>query len=106
MSSISQCHKPSIGPFAGPLARTLLWFARASDAMVRGGDRLSHILEGRRVLRELARADDRMLKDIGLARSDLRNAAAEPLYRDPTELLAGRVREFRTEHRPPPARYY
>jgi uncharacterized protein YjiS (DUF1127 family) len=106
MSSISQCHKPAPGPFAGPLARALLWVARSSDVLVRAGDRLSHVLEGRRVLRELARADDRMLKDIGLARSDLRNAAAEPLYRDPTELLAGRVRELRAEHRPRPARYY
>lgn len=105
MSSISECHKPATGPIARPLARALLGLARASDVLARGGDRLSHILEGRRVLRELARADDRMLKDIGLARSDLRNAAAEPLYRDPTEILAGRVHEVRP-HRTHPARYY
>jgi hypothetical protein len=42
-------------------------------------------------LRDLANFDDRMLKDIGLNRSDLRNAAAEPVYRDPTAILAGRV---------------
>ncbi len=47
------------------------------------------------MLRELASFDDRMLRDIGLSRHDLRSAAAEPLYRDPTALLAGRVDESR-----------
>jgi hypothetical protein len=54
-----------------------------------------------------------MLKDIGLDRSDLRSAASEPLYRDPTELLAGRAGEGRTHHphrlgarRDTPSRYY
>jgi hypothetical protein len=44
-------------------------------------------------MRQLAGADDRMLKDIGLDRSDLRSASAEPLYRDPTALLASRAGE-------------
>jgi hypothetical protein len=51
-----------------------------------------------------------MLKDIGLDRSDLRNAAAEPLYRDPTAMLASRVEEARPRRYPRgrrvPARYY
>jgi hypothetical protein len=54
-----------------------------------------------------------MLKDIGLDRSDLRSAASEPLYRDPTELLAGRAGEGRTHQpyrlrsrRDTPSRYY
>lgn len=51
-----------------------------------------------------------MLKDIGLDRSDLRNAAAQPLYRDPTALLAGRIGEGRTHEphrlRERPSRYY
>jgi hypothetical protein len=42
-----------------------------------------------------------MLKDIGLDRSDLRNAASEPIYRDPTELLAGHVGEVRPRRRVP-----
>lgn len=47
----------------------------------------------------LARLDDRMLSDIGLTRSDLRDAYAEPLWRDPTSILATRARE-RRNHRP------
>ena len=45
--------------------------------------------------RMLAAMDDRMLADIGLTRSDLRDAYAEPLWRDPTDMLAGRAREKR-----------
>jgi uncharacterized protein YjiS (DUF1127 family) len=43
----------------------------------------------------LASADDRALADIGLTRSDLRDAFAEPLWRDPTSLLRSRVGERR-----------
>ena len=43
----------------------------------------------------LAGMDDRMLADIGLTRSDLRDAYAEPLWRDPTDKLADRVSEKR-----------
>lgn len=43
----------------------------------------------------LAKFDDRMLSDIGLTRSDLRDAYSEPLWRDPTYILATRARERR-----------
>jgi uncharacterized protein YjiS (DUF1127 family) len=43
----------------------------------------------------LAEMDDRMLSDIGLTRSDVRDAYAEPLWRDPTHILAARARERR-----------
>jgi uncharacterized protein YjiS (DUF1127 family) len=39
----------------------------------------------------LLRFDDRMLADIGLTRRDVREAFNEPLWRDPTDLLADRV---------------
>ena len=35
--------------------------------------------------------DDRMLADIGLTRRDVREAFNEPVWRDPTDLLADRV---------------
>ena len=35
--------------------------------------------------------DDRMLADIGLTRRDVREAFSEPIWRDPTDLLAERV---------------
>ena len=50
----------------------------------------------RRDLENLANLDDRMLADIGLTRGDLRDAAAEPLWRDPTAVLVMRRRERRT----------
>jgi hypothetical protein len=40
-----------------------------------------------------------MLKDIGLTRSDLRDAYAEPLWRDPTAVLVVRAGERRTNRR-------
>ena len=43
----------------------------------------------------LARLDDRMLADVGLTRGDVRDAAAEPLWRDPTAVLVKRSRERR-----------
>ncbi len=52
----------------------------------------------RRGVTALAGADDQALADIGLTRSDLRDAFAEPLWRDPTSLLhdrAGERRKFR-----------
>jgi uncharacterized protein YjiS (DUF1127 family) len=38
----------------------------------------------------LAALDDHMLADLGLSRSDLNDALSEPLWRDPTALLAHR----------------
>src|SRR5262249_61515372 len=48
--------------------------------------------------------DERMLADIGLTRSDVREAFNEPLWRDPTHLLADRLaRRARFVPRPPAA---
>jgi uncharacterized protein YjiS (DUF1127 family) len=44
----------------------------------------------------LAGFDDRMLADIGLTRSDVRDAFSEPLWRDPSTLLAQRAAERRS----------
>lgn len=52
----------------------------------------------RRDLQTLAGFDDRMLQDVGLTRGDLRDAIAEPLWRDPTAILVRRVRERRRSH--------
>lgn len=50
----------------------------------------------------LASFDDRMLADIGLTRGDLRDAAAELPWRDPTTVLVSRVGE-RRRARPRPS---
>jgi uncharacterized protein YjiS (DUF1127 family) len=88
MHTLSDCDEARRQSFSLPFGGVFQWIAR-------GVEGISRAYEGRQVLRQLARSDDRMLKDIGLDRSDLRNAAAEPLYRDPTALLAGHVGEVR-----------
>jgi uncharacterized protein YjiS (DUF1127 family) len=55
----------------------------------------------RRDLQVLAGFDDRMLADIGLTRGDVRDAVAEPLWRDPTNILVTRAQERRLSRRRP-----
>jgi uncharacterized protein YjiS (DUF1127 family) len=113
MNTIAQYQKPSMSPAAQYTAKGFMWLARGVDVLARIADFMERAAAGRRALRQLASADDRMLKDIGLDRSDLRNAASQPLYADPTRLLAGRVDEGRThqpvriaDRRSTPSRYY
>jgi uncharacterized protein YjiS (DUF1127 family) len=74
-------------------------FASAVAALVTGLRAIARALKNRRDAAMLAGMDDRMLADIGLTRSDLRDAYAEPLWRDPTDRLADRVSE-RRRYRP------
>jgi uncharacterized protein YjiS (DUF1127 family) len=57
--------------------------------------KLAQVLKNRRDAATLARMDEHMLRDIGLTRSDLRDAYAEPLWRDPTDILAARAQDRR-----------
>ena len=50
-------------------------------------------IKHRRELAHLAELDDQMLDDVGLKRTDLRDACSEPLWRDPTSMLARRASE-------------
>ena len=47
----------------------------------------------------MAGFDDHMLRDIGLTRSDIMSALADPLMSDPTGRLALQAREFRVNQR-------
>ena len=60
-------------------------------ALAMGVWRLVVAIKHRRELAHLADLDDRMLADIGLTRTDLRDACSEPLWRDPTSMLARRA---------------
>ena len=55
------------------------------------------VAAARAALRALANMDRRELADIGLNPSDVRDASALPLDRDPTALLATRARERRRD---------
>src|ERR1700733_13643048 len=55
------------------------------------------VAAARATLKALANMDRRELADIGLNSSDVRDASALPLDRDPTELLACRARERRRD---------
>lgn len=62
---------------------------------------LAEAMKHRRDATMLAGFNDRMLSDIGLTRSDLADAYAEPLWRDPTALLATRADERRQARQRP-----
>ena len=55
--------------------------------------------KNRHAARMLAKLDDRMLADIGLTRSDLRDAYAVSPWQDPTDMLARRAAERRGSRR-------
>ena len=76
--------------------------ALAITAAVRarlGLKRLLDRVKNRRDVMRLANFDDRMLADIGLNRSDLRDAFAELPWRDPSDVLARRAAERRIRSR-------
>lgn len=79
-----------------PIRRRL---AAAGGSLLRRMGQFGRALRNRRVAGALATLDDRMLADIGLTRSDLRDAYAEPLWHDPTDVLAGRAAERRLKRR-------
>ncbi|MCZ7643251.1 MAG: DUF1127 domain-containing protein [Pseudorhodoplanes sp.] len=62
----------------------------------RGLRKVARAFQHRREAVTLARMDDRMLADIGLTRSDLRDAYGQPLWTDPTTILAARAKERRS----------
>jgi uncharacterized protein YjiS (DUF1127 family) len=63
----------------------------------RGLKRFAMRVKNRHDTMRLAALDDRMLRDIGLNRSDLRDAFAELPWRDPSEVLARRAAERRPQ---------
>lgn len=59
----------------------------ALESFVRSLANLAKALRHRKQIKHLAEFDDRMLRDIGLTRSDVSSALAEPLLRNPSWVL-------------------
>ena len=70
-------------------------FASLVSTMTFGAKRLARARRHRRDAAALAHLDRRMLADIGISRSDLRDAFSEPFWEDPTALLRERALERR-----------
>jgi len=81
---------------AAPLGRVLRGLAGRAR---RGLKQFAEKVKNRHAAMRLAELDDRMLADIGLNRSDLRDAYALPPWRDPSDILARRAQERRSERR-------
>jgi uncharacterized protein YjiS (DUF1127 family) len=82
-----------ITPGPWQAASTVFW------AVVAAAGRLRRVIRNRRQAAILAEVGDRALADIGLTRTDLHDAVAEPVWRDPTELLALRAGERQRSRR-------
>jgi uncharacterized protein YjiS (DUF1127 family) len=92
MSIMSKASSSVTTPFQLVLA--------GARTIIRGIDRLVRAFRHRKGVSMLAGFDERMLADIGLTRSDVRDAFAEPLWRDPTAILVDRASERRTNRVP------
>jgi uncharacterized protein YjiS (DUF1127 family) len=90
-------HFPNFTELAMP-ALTALAIA-AAVRVRRGLKRLIERARSRQDVMRLAGLDDRMLADIGLCRSDLRDAFSERPWRDPSDILARRAAERRVSRR-------
>jgi uncharacterized protein YjiS (DUF1127 family) len=87
MSAMTTTSRPTV-----PFVRTILAMAGVMRQHVSG---LARAYRNRSDAAVLATLDERTLADMGLTRSDLRDAFAEPLWHDPTELLCARALERR-----------
>lgn len=72
-------------------------------AAVNGVANICRAVRHRQDLAILAGADERTLADIGLNRTDVRDALSQPVWRDPSELLILRAGERRQAARRRPA---
>jgi uncharacterized protein YjiS (DUF1127 family) len=81
---------------ASPFARALVALAGRAG---RGLKRIAERIKNRRDAMRLVDLDDRMLADIGITRSDLRDAYSVAPWRDPSEILARRATERRVRRR-------
>ena len=99
MSVHGEIRSSAVAPVGELVAALVLAVSRALGSGVTAVGGIGRAMERRRTLTELAGLDDHMLSDIGLTRSDLRDATSGPLLSDPTRLLALRASERRAAAR-------
>jgi uncharacterized protein YjiS (DUF1127 family) len=78
-----------------PLAVAFRAFLVVIATIVRFVKMAIRAMQNRREAAALTRLDNYMLADIGLTHADLRDAAATPVWEDPTALLRARALERR-----------
>jgi uncharacterized protein YjiS (DUF1127 family) len=79
------------------LSAPVRFLTPATRVLARTGRNVLTVLANRRAVGRLSDLDDRQLKDIGLIRTDVAAALAEPLYEDPSCQLMRIAGERRTE---------
>ncbi|MDE1566828.1 DUF1127 domain-containing protein [Aquabacter sp. P-9] len=62
-------------------------------------NKLARAIEHRRVVSQMLQFDDYLLRDVGLTRADLCDAASEPIWSDPSHVLVSRAVERRAANR-------
>jgi uncharacterized protein YjiS (DUF1127 family) len=85
-------HYPVLPVAGSALLRAVAGFC---SILAQGARQIARARRHRREAAALAGLDRRMLADIGISRSDLRDAFSEPFWEDPTALLRERALERR-----------
>lgn len=99
MSVYGETHRLAVAPVGDFVAALLLAASRGVMRGARAIGSVGRLMERRRVIAELATFDDHMLRDIGLTRADVRDAASVMFPVDPTRTLVRRANERRTAAR-------
>lgn len=99
MTFLGDIRRTAFSPAGEMVAALCLSMLRFAGKATQAVDAIGRAIERRRVMAELAALDDHMLRDIGVTRSDLRDASASPVLGDPTRLLVLRATERRAAWR-------
>ncbi|MDI4666339.1 DUF1127 domain-containing protein [Xanthobacter autotrophicus] len=99
MSVHGETRKIAFAPAGETVAALCFAAVSLAGKVVNVAGAIARAAERRRVMVELSGLDDHMLRDIGLTRSDLRDAASGPVLADPTRVLMLRATERRTAAR-------
>ena len=99
MSVHGETRKIAFAPAGEMLAAVCLAAVSLAGNVAKTAGAIGRAIDRRRVMTELAGLDDRMLRDIGVTRADLRDATSGPLLGDPTRVLILRATERRAAAR-------